>query len=442
MRAIQIQEFGGPEVLEVVDLPTPEPGPGEVLVKVTRAGLNFADTHTRTNTYLQPASLPLIPGGEVAGIREDTGQRVLALTGSGGYAEYATANEALTFPLPDDIDDGTALAMVVQGTTAWHLYRTSAQIRPGESVVVHAAGGGVGTLAVQLGKPLGAGRVIATASSEDKRALALELGADAAIDAAPDGMAERLIEANGGERVVALVGSGGYAEYAVAPRALTFPIADGVSDELALALVLQGLTAWHLYRTSGRVAPGESVVVHAAAGGVGSLAVQLGKPLGAGRVIATASTQEKRDLALELGADVAVDGAAEGLTERLVEANRGQPVDVVFEMAGGPVFDASLDALAPFGRLVIYGIASGENNTVRSGSLMRHSRAVVGFWFAHCVKRPAMIDDALADLFARVRREELRVVTGPAYPLEQAAQAQADLAGRRTTGKVTLDPTV
>jgi NADPH:quinone reductase len=316
VRAIQMSEYGGPEVLRLVELAVPEPGPDEVLVRVTRAGLNFADTHRRTNTYLAKDDLPLVPGSEVAGVREDTG-----------------------------------------------------------------------------------------------------------------------------ERVVALVGSGGYAEYAVAPAALTFPIPDGVADETALALVLQGLTAWHLYRTAGRVAAGESVVVHSAAGGVGSLAVQLGRPLGAGRVIATASTADKRDLALELGADVAVDGAAEGLTERLVEANGGRPVDVVFEMAGGAVFDASLAALAPFGRLVTYGIASGENNTIRSGSLMRRSRAVVGFWFAHCLTRPAMIDDALADLFERVRRRELRVVTGPAYPLDQAAQAQTDLAARRTTGKVTLDPT-
>lgn len=311
-----MSEYGGPEVLQLVELPVPEPGPGEVLVRVARAGLNFADTHRRTNTYLAKDELPLVPGAEVAGVREDTG-----------------------------------------------------------------------------------------------------------------------------ERVVALLGAGGYAEYAVAPGALTFPIPAGVDDETALALVLQGLTAWHLYRTSGRVEPGESVVVHAAAGGVGSLAVQLGKPLGAGRVIATASTQDKRDLALRLGADAAVDGTAAGLTERLLDANLGEPVDVVFEMAGGAVFDASLDALAPFGRLVTYGIASGENNTVRSGSLMRRSRAVVGFWFAHCLERPAMIDGALADLFERVRRGELRVVTGPAYPLEQAAQAQSDLGARRTTGKVTLDPT-
>jgi len=317
MRAIQMSEYGGPEVLQLVDLPVPEPGDGEVLIRVSLAGVNFADTHRRTNTYIARDKLPLVPGAEVAGVREDTGERVVALVGAGGYAEYATA-----------------------------------------------------------------------------------------------------------------------------PGALTFPIADGVQDATAIALLLQGLTAWHLYRTCGRVAPGESVVVHAAAGGVGSLAVQLGRPMGAGRVIATASTEAKRALALELGADAAIDGAAEALTERLVEANLGAPVDVVFEMAGGEVFERSYDALAPFGRLVVYGIASNDANTVHSGSLMRHARSVVGFWFMHCLGRPAMIDEALADLFARVAAGELRVVAGPAYPLADAAQAHRDLAGRRTTGKVTLDPSV
>src|SRR6201989_2190042 len=151
MRAIQQQEFGGPEVLELVDLPVPEPADGEVLIRVSRAGMNFADTHERRNDYLAAQQLPLVPGGEVAGVREDTGERVVALSGTGGYAEYATAPEALTFPIPDGVDDGTALAMVVQGLTAWHLYRTSARVREGESVVVHAGAGGVGSLAVQLG---------------------------------------------------------------------------------------------------------------------------------------------------------------------------------------------------------------------------------------------------------------------------------------------------
>jgi NADPH2:quinone reductase len=315
MRAIQIREFGGPEVLELVELPRPQPAAHEALIRVSLAGMNFADTHQRENVYLAKQELPLVPGGEVAGVREGTGERVVALTGTGGYAEYATAPGSLTFPIPDDVDDGAALA-----------------------------------------------------------------------------------------------------------------------------LLIQGLTAWHLYRTAGRVTGGETVVVHSGAGGVGSLAVQLGKALGAGRVIATASSADKRALTLELGADAAVDGAPEGLAERLVEANLGEPVDVVFDMAGGAVFDASLDALAPFGRIVAYGIASREVNEVRTSRLMRTSRTVAGFWFTHLLERPAMLDAALADLFARLAAGELRVVVGGVYGLSEAARAHTDLAQRRTTGKLLLDP--
>jgi NADPH2:quinone reductase len=315
MRAIQIEEFGGPEVLQLAELPVPEAADGQVLIRVARAGMNYADTHQRTNDYLAKYELPIVPGGEVAGVREDTGERVVAMCGLGGYAEYAVAPEELSFPIPD-----------------------------------------------------------------------------------------------------------------------------GVDDETALALVIQGLTAWHLYRTCGKVAEGESVVVHAAAGGVGSLAVQLGQPMGAGRVIATASTEEKRRLALELGADAAIDADPEGMKERLEEANGGAKVDVVFEMAGGEVFEQSLAALGPFGRLVTYGIASRQANEVSTGSLMRRSRAVVGFWLMHALGRPDMIDEALADLFARVQRGELRAHVGGTYPLSEAAQAQVDIAERRTTGKVVLDP--
>src|ERR671914_1361776 len=202
MRAIQITEWGGPEVLQAAgDAPDPEPGDGQLLVRVTRAGINFADTHARENSYLARYELPLTPGAEVAGVVErdahgfGAGQRVVAMVGTGGYAEYVAAPAATTFAVPDGVSDATALALLLQGLTAWHLYRTSAKLQPGESVVVHAAAGGVGSLAVQLAKPLGAGRVIATASSEEKRKLALELGADAAVDAHGEGMKERLIEA-------------------------------------------------------------------------------------------------------------------------------------------------------------------------------------------------------------------------------------------------------
>src|ERR671915_1792407 len=161
MRAVRIDEFGGPEVLQVVDVPTPEPGDGEVLVDVARAGMNFADTHQRENSYLAKFELPLVLGGEVAGRTED-GRRVVALTPSGGYAEYALAHEAAVFLIPDGVDDGAALALVIQGRTAWHLYRTSAKLAEGESVVAISGAGGVGSLAVQLTKPFSPGRVIAT----------------------------------------------------------------------------------------------------------------------------------------------------------------------------------------------------------------------------------------------------------------------------------------
>jgi NADPH2:quinone reductase len=314
MRAVQIEEFGGPEVLQVADLPQPEPGEDELLVEVAHAGMNFADTHQRENSYLAKFELPLVLGGEVAGTDPD------------------------------------------------------------------------------------------------------------------------------GRRVLALLRSGGYAEYAAAPRATTFPIPDGVEDGDALALLIQGLTAWHLFRTSAKIAEGESVVVVSGAGGVGNLALQLAKPLGAGRVIATASTEEKRELCLELGADAAVDPAEEDLTAALIEANAGKRVDVVFEMAGGRTFDACMEALAPFGRQVAYGIAGGEQNTLETGRLMRKSRAVIGFWLMHCLGRRDMMEEPLADLFERVARGELKPRVGQTYALSDVRQAHEDLEGRKTSGKLLLDP--
>ena len=316
MRAVQIREFGGPEVLEVVDdAPVPEPGEGEVLIRVSRAGINFADTHSRENAYVAKYGLPFTPGAEVAGKREDTGERVVALLDTGGYAEYAVARADRTFPLPDGLDDGVALALLIQGLNAWHLYRTAARVQPGETVVVHGAAGGVGSVAVQLGKPMGAGRVIGTASSEDKRALALELGVDVAVDSSPDGLTERLLDANGGE-----------------------------------------------------------------------------------------------------------------------------PVDVVFEIAGGRVFEESIEALAPLGRIVVNGIATKEQNELRTGRLLRKSWGVVGFWLMHCLGRRDLIEEPLADLFGRAARGELRPGDGTTYPLSEVRRAHEDLAGRRTQGKLLLDP--
>jgi NADPH2:quinone reductase len=189
------------------------------------------------------------------------------------------------------------------------------------------------------------------------------------------------------------------------------------------------------------VQPGESVVVISGAGGVGSLAVQLGRHMGAGRVIATASSPEKRELTIELGADAAVDPASEDLTAALVEANDGRRVDAVFDMAGGGIFDASLRALAPFGRMVTYGIAGREQNEVQTGLLMRKSWSVVGFWLMHCLLAPdEMIRKPLADLYERAARGEVRAVAGGTYGLSDVQRAHEDLRSRRTRGKLLLDP--
>jgi NADPH2:quinone reductase len=201
MRAIQITEFGGPEVLELRELDDPEAGDGAVVLDVRAAGINWADTHQADNSYLAPAQLPLIPGGEVVGTTPD-GRRVVALLGGGGYAEKAVAHPAAMWEVPDGVSDAQALELVLQGATAWHLLRTSAALRQGETVVVHAAAGGVGTIAVQLAKRFGAGRVIGVASSEEKCGLAERLGADVTVDSSAEGgLKEALIEANDGQRV-------------------------------------------------------------------------------------------------------------------------------------------------------------------------------------------------------------------------------------------------
>jgi len=314
VKAIQIAEFGGPDVMALRDLPEPEPGDGEILVRVSRAGVNFADTHVTRNDYLAKQELPLVPGGEISGTTPD-GRRVAAMLMNGGYAEAVSVPERALVPVPDEVD-----------------------------------------------------------------------------------------------------------------------------DDQAAALLLQGLTAWAILTRSGRLEEGESVVIQAAAGGTGSLAVQLAQRLGAGRVIALASTPEKRDLTLELGADVAIDSRSDRLRDEITEANEGQPVDLVLEMSGGQAFEDSLRSLAPFGRLVTFGNASREENTVRTGHLMRNSRAVIGFWLVHLFTRPDLLRSGIETVLGAAAAGELRAVIGGVYPLSDARRAHEELAGRRTTGKLLLDP--
>jgi NADPH:quinone reductase len=199
VKAIQIEEFGGPEKLKLVDLPDPEPADGMVVVDVSRAGINWADTHAIRNDYLAEQELPLTPGAEVAGTTAD-GRRVAALINNGGYAQKALVPEAFLVPLPDEVSDEQAAGLLLQGMTAHALLNYCAHVEKGETVVVEAAGGGTGSLAVQLAKRAGA-KVIGLASSEEKRALAERLGADATADSRAEDLKEAILEANGGEKV-------------------------------------------------------------------------------------------------------------------------------------------------------------------------------------------------------------------------------------------------
>jgi NADPH:quinone reductase len=313
MKAIQIEEFGGPEVLRHVEVPDPSPKLSEVVVNVKRSGVNFADTHASRNDYLAEQTLPLIPGAEIAGQLSD-GRRVAALLGSGGYAEKVAVAKSQLIELPDGVDYDQAAAGLLQGLTAMALVHRCARIEPGETIVIEAAAGGTGTLAVQLAKRAGA------------------------------------------------------------------------------------------------------------------------------RVIGLASSEEKRELVRRLGADAAVDSRAEDLSAAIREANEGRRVDAVLHMSGGEAFEAEMDVLAPLGRMVVFGIASREQRQISTASLLRGSKAVIGFWLAHLLVRPDLLGPMVKDLLAAIAAGELAVTIGEVYPLSEAKRAHEDLIARRTSGKLLLDP--
>lgn len=313
MKAIQISEFGGPDVMKLVELPDPVPGDGEVLLEVSAIGINYADTHQTENSYLSAQTLPLVPGIEVVGTHG--GKRYLASVSSGGYAEKAVAHQAVTFSIPDSVSDEQALCMLVQGTTAWHLLTTMGHVQSGQSVVIHAAAGGVGTIAIQLAKLWGA-QVIAVTSSDEKATLARSLGADAVVDANSEDLARAIRAANGGKRV-----------------------------------------------------------------------------------------------------------------------------DLVLEMVGGTTFDQSLLALADFGKIITFGMASRTApQPVHPGSLMHGSKTISGFWLANCFGSKALMNDVIDELFALISQGKLKPVIGETYPLADAVGAHKAMLARETTGKIVLKP--
>lgn len=244
-----------------------------------------------------------------------------------------------------------------------------------------------------------------------------------------------------GMKVVTLLGSHratGYAEYTLADSRGLIPLPDGVDLKQAAALPLQGLTAYHILKTMGRIEKGETVVVHAAAGGVGTLAVQLAKKFGA-HVIATASSDEKLAVAKRLGADVLINYTEAGWQNKVMEETK-HGADVILEMVGGSIFYDSLQCLAPFGRLVFYGMASGQPVKFNPGRLMEKNQSVMGFFLPQMMAKPSLYQQSLQELLAYMKNGELELLIGGTYPLEDAAHVHRLLQGRKTTGKLILVP--
>jgi len=324
MKTIRVEEFGEVDVLQYVDVERPEPGEGEVLIEVRSAGVNYADTMRRRNQYVEWQDLPFTPGSEIAGIIAEVGEGV------------------------DDVSVG--------------------------------------------------------------------------------------------DRVVSLLGTGGYAEYAVAPARGLIPLPEGLDFDRAAAIPLQGLTAYHCIKTSGALKGGESVLVHAAAGGVGTLSVQMAKLLGAGTVIATASSEEKLELARSLGADVLINYAEEDWPEKVREATDGKGADIILEMVGSDFPRKNLECLDVFGRMVVFGAASRERGTIVPAALMNRCHAVVGFYLPQIMRRPDLFVPSLQEVLGWISTGDLKLTIGGTYSLEQANEAHADLEGRQTTGKLLLNP--
>jgi NADPH2:quinone reductase len=319
VRAVVVTEHGGHDVLQLQDLPTPVPGAGQLLVDVAAAGVNFTDTYQRRGIYAFPT--PFVLGSEGAG-------RISAL---------------------------------------------------GEGV---------------------------------------------------DGFAV-------GDRVAWSSVLGAYAEQAVIPAASAVPIPDGLSDEAAAGVLLQGMTAHYLVNSTYAVQPGDSVLIHAAAGGVGLLLTQLAKARGA-RVIATVSTDDKETLARGAGADEVL--RYDGFAEEVRRLTGGHGVPVVYDSVGLTTYEGSLASLRPRGLLALFGQSSGVVPPIEPGRL-----ATLGSLFltrptlVHYIATPEELRWRAGDLFAGLIDGSLTLRIGGRYALADAAQAHRDLESRRTTGKLILE---
>ena len=347
--AIRIHALGGPEVLRWEEVAVPDPGPGEVLVRHEAVGLNFIDTYHRSGLYPVP-SLPTAIGMEAAGVVEVVGP-------SGGAGPVAGA-----------------------------------------------------------GSPAGAGPVA---------------GAGATAAEGPSFQP--------GDRVAYGFGLGAYCERRVMPVDQLVPIPDGVDSETAAAAMLKGMTSWYLCRRTYGLSAGETVLVHAAAGGVGTILSQWCKALGA-TVIGTAGSAEKGRVARAHGCDHVILYKEEDFVERVREITAGEGVPVVFDGVGKATFDGSMECLARFGMMITFGNASGAVPPLNLLRLSARGLTVARPSLKPYIDRREDLEEAAGELLGHIAAGRIRVTVGQRFALKDAAAAHRALESRATRGCTVLLP--
>ncbi|WP_204124917.1 NADPH:quinone oxidoreductase family protein [Pseudomonas sp. 008] len=327
MKAVRFYKTGGPEVLVYEDVVAPTPSAGEVLIKIEAVGMNFADVmRRRGDEYPEPSPTPFILGAEVAGTVVALGEGV------------------------SGIDVGTS--------------------------------------------------------------------------------------------VLAVPGAGGYAQYVAVPALTVIPLPNGFDPVAAAALLAHGLTAAIVLKRAAKILPGETVLIEGAAGGVGSFAIQLAKLYGAGKIIAAASTPEKRAKAESLGADASVDYTAPNWADEVRRLTDGRGVDIVIETAGGNNLNQALDAMAPFGRLIYLGQSSGDAANVDPWRLTATNHSIIGFYISAYLADAGLLMSTIGELMNYITEEKVEIQVGHVLPLSEAMEAHRLLENRLTTGKVVLQPWV
>jgi NADPH:quinone reductase len=243
-----------------------------------------------------------------------------------------------------------------------------------------------------------------------------------------------------GDKITTIVSSGGYAEYATADAAFAIPIPDGITFAEAATIPVHGLSAYALLRFAAKPQPDESLLIQAAAGGVGLYLVQLAKILGVKKVIALASSKEKTDLVTSLGADVAINYSNGNWTDQVREATGGKGVDIVLEAASGAVGEESFKLAAPFGRIVVFG-AKNIHDTMSSEQIRQivyKNQSLIGF------NVPTLLTEQIGECVPRllnlIAQGKLRLFANNSFPLSRVKEAFDALSSRRTIGKVVLVP--